>query len=514
MLTIFEHLRKPFAVLVLCFMVTLGMSQSIVVSAVADSYLPASTGSMTSALGLMYQWHTFYGIPDANSEFRSIAVDTTGSVYVAGYAHKAWGSPLHAYSGDDDIVIVKFNSQGAYQWHTFYGASPTQSEDGDDDAAGITVDGAGNVYVTGYSDRTWNGPGNIQPLHPHGADSEYMFVLKLNTNGAYQWHTFYQPGRAKAIAIADVNAVYVTGYSNVEWGAPLHSTADQGHIVVLKLNTNGAYQWHTYYGAGVGAGDEAGYGIAADATHVYVTGAVTYSWLGNGFTAPLHAFSGDEGAYTDIVVLKLSNAGSYVWHTFYGAGDNIDDVGKGIALGPNSVTIAGQSSNTWGAPLHAYTGGRDIAVLKLNSAGQLQWHTFYGSSGDDDATGITVNAAGTAYVAGWSTGSWTGSGIGNPSHPYSGNGDADIVVFKLNSSGGYERHTFQGAVDAHEYGVSVAMDSQYGVYTTGISQSTWQGNGGINPIHPHSGNLTGGDGFVLKLSDRIYSHYLPMVVCQ
>ena len=30
------------------------------------------------------------------------------------------------------------------------------------------------------------------PLHAHSGGPAYdMFVLKLDTNGAYQWHTFY-----------------------------------------------------------------------------------------------------------------------------------------------------------------------------------------------------------------------------------------------------------------------------------------------------------------------------------
>lgn len=96
-------------------------------------------------------------------------------------------------------------------------------------------------------------------------------------------------------------------------------------------------------------------------------------------------------------------------------------------------------------------------------------------------------------------------------HPYSGSGDADIVVTKLNSNGAYLRHTFYGASGSHDYGVSIALDRDHGVFTTGTSPSSWLGGGGAGPIHPHSGNPEG-DGFVLKLSDRIYRVFLPLVV--
>ncbi len=50
------------------------------------------------------------------------------------------------------------------------------------------MDGSGNVYVTGNSSATWG-----TPLHAHSGDSEAsdIFVLKLDSGGAYQWHTFY-----------------------------------------------------------------------------------------------------------------------------------------------------------------------------------------------------------------------------------------------------------------------------------------------------------------------------------
>ena len=60
--------------------------------------------------------------------------------------------PLHAYSGDSGIFVAKLNSSGGKQWYTFYGSTGT------DFGSGLAVDGNGNVYVTGWSGATWNGP--------------------------------------------------------------------------------------------------------------------------------------------------------------------------------------------------------------------------------------------------------------------------------------------------------------------------------------------------------------------
>lgn len=475
--------------------------------AMGSTFAPAAPLS----IGLGYQWHTFYGLAASLGEFRGIAVDAAANVYLAGYTNKSWGSPLHAYSGDFDLVVMKLNSRGQYQWHTYYGANHTSAEDGDDEGAGIAADANGNLFVTGYSDRTWQGPGNIAPLHAHGGDGEYTFVLRLNSSGAYQWHTFYQPGRIHAIALDGGNNIYLTGYSSAQWGSPKHASI--GNLVVLKLNSSGAYQWHTYYGAGAGAADEAGYSIAAapDGAAVYLTGTAPGPWLGDGNKAPLHAFSGGAGYSTDLFVLKLSSLGGYQWHTFYGASEN-DDYGFGIAVdATGSPCVTGYSYASWGTPRHAHRSQNDIAVLRLTAGGAYQWHTFYGSDGADTGASIAVAPNGLTYLTGWSAASWQGDANSSPMHAHSGGGTADITVLVLDSSGAYQRHTFYGAAGKSELSLGIAIGGQQEVFTTGLSKTTWLGDGGAGPLHPHSGAIEG-DGFVLKLSDRVARIYLPLIV--
>jgi len=71
------------------------------------------------------------------------------------------------------MFLLKLNSNGVYQWHTFYGSSTG------DLGYGIAMDESGNVYVAGYSDATWNGPGGRSPLHSYSGDGD-IFVLKLS----------------------------------------------------------------------------------------------------------------------------------------------------------------------------------------------------------------------------------------------------------------------------------------------------------------------------------------------
>jgi len=251
-----------------------------------------------------YQWHTFYGSANFD-EGRGIAVDAGGNVYVTGRSYGTWGTPLNAYSGNGDIVVLKLDTGGAYQWHTFYGSAIS------DAGSGIAVDTGGNVYVTGRSDATWNGPAAQAPLNAYsGSGNADIVVLKLNTSGAYQWHTFYGSAASDwgdGIAVDAGGNVYVTGWSDATWNgpaaqSPLNAYSDYSDIVVLELNTSGAYQWHTFYGS-VEDGDDNGNGIAVDTGgNVYVTGESDATWNGPVAQAPLNAHSGSA----DIVVLKFA----------------------------------------------------------------------------------------------------------------------------------------------------------------------------------------------------------------
>jgi hypothetical protein len=435
----------------------------------SDTAIGFTTGSYDRTLPLVidpvYQWHTFHGSSDSDCGY-SIAVDTSGNVYVTGRSDTTWGSPLNPHSGSDDIVVVKLNSSGAYQWHTFYGSND------DDIGYGIAVDTSGNVYVTGYSNATWG-----SPLNTHSGNWD-MVVVKLNSSGAYQWHTFHGSDSydwSYGIAVDTSGNVYVTGYSRATWGSPINPHSGDWDMVVVKLDSSGVYQWHTFHGS---SDSDCGYGIAVDTSgNVYVTGYSSATW-----GSPLNPHSGNW----DIVVLKLDSSGAYHWHTFYGSSNA--DGGYGIAVDTSgNVYVTGHSTATWGTPLAPYNGGYDIVVLKLDSSGAYQWHTFYGSGGGDYGYGIALDTNGNVYVTGGSNANW-----GSPINSHSG-GD-DIVVLKLDSSGVYQWHTFYGSSN-YDWGFGIAVDAGGNVYVTGVSDATW----GL-PLNSHSGN---NDIVVLKLARAV-----------
>ena len=461
-----------------------------------------------------YAWHTFYG-DSSNDHVTGVAADGSGNVYVTGYSYGWNGSgtcsapgvppcPLHAQSGSFNIFVLKLDSSGAYVWHTFYGSHDAN----ENHAAGIAIDGSGNIYVAGDSAASWDGsdecttPGNPPcPLHAFsGVNKLNIFVLKLNSSGAYLWHTFYGSSGsdfdyATGIAVDVSGNVYATGYSWAPWNGPvssntpLHDYTGSDDIFVLKLNSSGAYQWHTFYG---GDGMDEPHGIAIDGSgNLYVAGTSYSSWHGPTLAdTPRHTHSGSG----DIFALKLNSSGSYVWHTFYGS--SALDNASGITVdGSGNAYITGYSNGAWGGPIHDFTGSNsNIVAMKLNSAGDLQWNTFWaGSAGNAFSIALDTNKS--VYVTGSETTTW-----GSPLHDHNSGSNEDIVVLKLNSDGALQWNTFYGSISVDE-GHGIAVDVNGNVFVAGISNATWQGEGPTDPLHGYAG---GSDIVVLKL---------PLTIC-
>jgi hypothetical protein len=348
------------------------------------------------------QWNTFLG--SANEDFGvALAIDGDGNIYVTGWSDTSWGSPVNAHSGNYDITVLKLNNLGVLQWNTFLGSASI------DDGMGIAADMLGNIYVTGESDASWG-----SPVNAHSGNYD-ITVLKLNNSGVLQWNTFLGSASEDfgvALAIDAGGNIYVTGGSGASWGSPVNAHSGNYDITVLKLNNLGVLQWHTFLGS---SSIDYGMGIAADMLgNIYVTGRSSASW-----GSPLNSYSGDW----DITILKLNNSGVLQWHTFFGSSSRDISISIAVDAG-NNIYVTGGSGASWGSPLNHYSGGYDIVVLKLNTNGAYQWHTFYGSSNFDDGEEVAVDGNGNVYVTGLAYATW-----GSPLNSYSG--FHDIIVLKL-----------------------------------------------------------------------------------
>jgi hypothetical protein len=103
----------------------------------------------------------------------------------------------------------------------------------------------------------------------------------------------------------------------------------------------------------------------------------------------------------DLAVASYSPSAEFRWvYTFGGAGADIP-----VAITPTGdggAVVVGYSDGggTCGGRTLVGFGGRDILLLKLSSAGTCEWGHLIGSTQDDEASAVAIEAGGTVLVAG------------------------------------------------------------------------------------------------------------------
>ncbi|MBI2985821.1 MAG: SBBP repeat-containing protein, partial [Deltaproteobacteria bacterium] len=165
------------------------------------------------------------------------------------------------------------------------------------------------------------------------------------------------------------------------------------------------------------------------------------------------------------------------------------------------------------APYQSTYGGgtNDAFIVKLSPDGsQLIYSTYLGGSGDDQAVGITVDAAGYAYVAG-STAS-TDFPTVNPLQAAHGGGSEDAFITKLDPTGSTLIYSTYLGGSANDGGRGIGLDTGGNVYVSGATTSPDFPL--ANPIQSVCGGFPAcsEDFFVAKLNAQgdqlLYSTYL------
>ena len=261
------------------------------------------------------------------SVYGGIAVDAAGNVCIAGtylgtidfdpdptQTHWLTSAGNGNYPDNGDVFVLKLSAAGSFVWAGSLGGN------GRDQVEAIGVDGAGNIYVDGYTDaNTQNdfdpGPGTL-PLA--GGD----FVVKIDASGNLLWSlggiegvTTY-PGKGMTVDAA--GNVYTTrvfsGTIDADPGpGTFYLTAADGHFdsLVSKLDSAGSFIWAAVIG---GPGSDQGRAIALDGQgHIYTTGSFQQTAdfdPGAGAYNLTSTPDANGNSTSDVFLLKLIDDGS------------------------------------------------------------------------------------------------------------------------------------------------------------------------------------------------------------
>ncbi|TND10149.1 MAG: NHL repeat containing protein [Bacteroidetes bacterium] len=246
----------------------------------------------------MQQWvkrYNFANLPDIPF---GLAVDNAGNSYVAGSSASSFFN--------SDITVIKYNTAGtqvgAYR-HAISG-------NGYDKATAITLDNAGNVFVSG---------GTAQNTTAGNA-----LVLKLNTALTLQWVQQYNGENledcANALALNANGDVIFTGYTKKTNGGKDFTTA--------KYSAAGIQQWVKREAAPSPTDFGEAHKLTVDNSgNVYVTGEMTNA-AGN----------------KDYLTIKYDSSGTKAWENFFNAPTNASDKSFDVSIRNSTMYVTGKSS--------------------------------------------------------------------------------------------------------------------------------------------------------------------------
>lgn len=111
---------------------------------------------------------------------------------------------------------------------------------------------------------------------------------------------------------------------------------------------------------------------------------------------------------SDPYLAKFNASGANVWVKQFGTSGN-DDV-SGLAIDANNRIFV--SGDTTGDMQGTNAGSYDAFIARYDASGTQVWLKQYGSTGDDRAIAVSVDSSGNEYVTGWTTGNLQGTNAG------------------------------------------------------------------------------------------------------
>jgi hypothetical protein len=249
------------------------------------------------------QWARSLSTGTDLSRFTSVAVDSAGNVYAAGWQSGSgtynYGNGVTVagtYSRDSNVVLVKYNSSGTTQWARSVSAGTNRSW-----FTSVATDGEGNVYAAGFSGTGTFDYGNS--VMASGVSNTNVVLVKYNSSGTAQWAQSVSAGtndrsEFRSVTVDSTGDIYATGFQSGTGTYGNGVTVTGSGTVFVKYSSSGMAQWAR---AGKGSFNF----MALDsADNVYVagfqrgTGTIDY---GNGVTA-----TGSHSGGGNAVLVKYS----------------------------------------------------------------------------------------------------------------------------------------------------------------------------------------------------------------
>jgi hypothetical protein len=456
----------------------------IAVDGSGNSYFDGNgTVGKLNASGASYQ--ALQSFPSQGSNVpqgNAMALDSSGNIYVAGFAANVTPTPNAFSSTPSSVFMAKLDPTGNVLYCTYI---PSSAIGFDSLAAlGIAVDGAGNIYVCGAatSPGFFTTPNAFQPTAASGANDAFLAEFNPALSGAASlvYGTFLGGAtgytQATGITLDNSSNVYITG-STAATDFPTtpgaYQTVNRGgrDTFIAKFNTSlsgaASLVYSTYLGgSGNCDGGDGGYGSPfVNGSNYYSTPAIAVDSSGAAYvTGETNSsdFPTTQGAFDrtyhptnpfggDVYITKLKPDGTGLVYSTLLGGTGVD-VANSIAVDAyGNATVTGGTRSTDFPTLNAFQatnpGSPCPFVTTLNASGSALLFSTYLANTGAVARGVALDSLGNIIVTGGVSGNGAGfvtkiSAPGGPSFTVSGfpttvtaGTSGTITVTALNADG-------------------------------------------------------------------------------
>jgi hypothetical protein len=355
-----------------------------------------------------------------------------------------------------DAFVRKYDSDGNERWIRLFGS------EWDDYAYGVSVDSMGNVYVVGATDGD-------------------AFLHKYDGNGNEIWTRQFGTGIAYGVSVDGAGNVYMVGYT----GGTLPGQEGAGwynsDAFVRKYNSDGEEIWTRRFGT---ERNDSARGVSVDSVgNVYVVGET-------GGTFPEQEKTGRWG--TDAFVRKYDSNGNEVWTRQFGS--EYEDSARRVSVDKTgNVYVVGYTCGT--LPRQEGVGVYDAFLRKYDGSGKEIWTRQFGTEWSDSAWDVSVDKTGNVYVVGDTSGILPGQGRARWRVT-----PKDFFLRKYDSNG-KEIWTRQFGTGWDDYAYGVSVDGAGNVYVVGRTEGTFPGQEGV-----------GWDAFIVKFGPGPHPRIEDIVV--
>jgi hypothetical protein len=309
-------------------------------------------------------WYRTWGGSDGETGY-DMVMDESDNIYIVGIT-ESFGE------GQNDIVLLKYNSTGDLLWNRTWGTNY------DEYSRGIAIDSLSNVYFatrgqnglvlvkfSSIGEQIWNKTWDIQGLlevkditidsfndiYIASKTNQDFRLLKYTSSGAQIWNRTWGPNDYNipfAVGVDSSNNVYITGhvFNNIDLDY---------NMALVKYNSTGDLLWNRTWGTD---DQEEVYQITVDSSdNVYLIGTI---------------------------LLKCSSTGVQLWNATYS--------GENVAVDKSGNVYIVRSTS--GFP-------SDLLLLKFDNSGILSCNVTWDGGYDDGGWGVVVDDFNNIYVTGY-----------------------------------------------------------------------------------------------------------------